>query len=88
MNSNKFHRRAWCIFVWGIVSLAVLPLLLYLMIEGDISEQALAGWSSSLVIVPIITVSCGYCGFWIRQVTLVCTNKMKESCLNHIVLPF
>ncbi|XP_078341420.1 uncharacterized protein LOC144627679 [Crassostrea virginica] len=70
LNSTKFLCRAWCIFLLGLTSLAVLPLLLYLIIEGDISEQALNGWSSSLVIVPIITVSCGYCGFWIRQVTL------------------
>lgn len=67
MYSNAFFCRAWCFFVFGLPSFAVLPVLLYLAIEGDITEDALGGLTSTLILVPIITVSVLYAIMWYRN---------------------
>nr|XP_022297938.1 uncharacterized protein LOC111107184 isoform X2 [Crassostrea virginica] len=57
MYSNAFFCRAWVFFVLGLPSFAVLPVLLFLVIERDITEAALDGLTSALTVVPMITVS-------------------------------
>ena len=78
-HSNAFCCQAWCFLVLAMPSLAVLPLLLYLIVCGDITEEALGALSSSLVIVPIIAVSISFCVFWKRNVINVCANNFSDS---------
>lgn len=63
MYNGGFWARVWCFFVLGAPALSVLPLLVFLVIVGDITEETLAGVCSTLVIVPIVAVSIIVCCF-------------------------
>ncbi|XP_048739832.2 uncharacterized protein LOC125654095 isoform X2 [Ostrea edulis] len=52
-----FFRLLWCFAVLGASSMSLIPLLLYLVIEGDITEGSLGGLCTVLIVVPIITVT-------------------------------
>nr|XP_034308152.1 uncharacterized protein LOC105327379 isoform X4 [Crassostrea gigas] len=59
--SASFWGRLWCFLVLGAPALTVLPLLIVLIKEGEITEQTLAGVCSTLVVVPIVAVSIFLC---------------------------
>lgn len=61
MYNGGFWIRAWCFFVLGAPALSLLPLLVFLVIVGDITEETLAGVCSTLAIVPIVAVSIVVC---------------------------
>lgn len=59
--NGGFWVRVWCFFVLGAPALSVLPLLVFLVIVGDITEETLAGVCSTLAVVPIVAVSIVVC---------------------------
>nr|XP_022297960.1 uncharacterized protein LOC111107195 [Crassostrea virginica] len=67
MRSSEFAYRAAGFFILGLPSLAVLPLLLYLIIVRMITEEALIGLCCTLVGVPVITVCIAYGVAWYRN---------------------
>lgn len=85
MYSNAFFCRAWAFFVLGLPSFAVLPVLLFLVIERDITEAALGGLTSALTVVPMITVSVIFsvlCLRNLKEVTFICSSlKTKTNVL-------
>lgn len=61
MYNSSFWVRVWCFFVLGAPALSVLPLLVFLVIVGDIRQETLAGVCSTLVIVSVVAVSIVVC---------------------------
>lgn len=76
MYNEGFWVRVWCFFVLGVPALSVLPLLVFLVIVGDIKEETLAGVCSTLVIVPIVAVSILVC----------CCSYLKVPAVGHFSL--
>lgn len=76
MYNEGFWVRVWCFFVLGAPALSVLPLLVFLVIVGDIKEETLAGVCSTLVIVPIVAVSILVC----------CCSYLKVPAVGHFSL--
>uniref|UniRef100_A0A8W8LP44 TIR domain-containing protein n=1 Tax=Magallana gigas TaxID=29159 RepID=A0A8W8LP44_MAGGI len=76
--NGGFWVRVWCFFVLGAPALSVLPLLVFLVIVGDITEETLAGVCSTLAIVPIVAVSIVVCCcFYLKRETLLSNITWK-----------
>ena len=73
MRSGEFAYRAAGFFILGLPSLAVLPLLLYLIIVRMITEEALICLCCTLVGVPVIAVCIAYGVAWYRNLKQVWT---------------
>ncbi|XP_078341424.1 uncharacterized protein LOC111108645 [Crassostrea virginica] len=67
MHSSEFSYRAAGLFLLGLPSFAVLPLLLYLIIVRTITEETLIGLCCTLVGVPVIAVCIAYGVAWYRN---------------------
>lgn len=94
MYNEGFWVRVWCFFVLGAPALSVLPLLVFLVIVGDIREETLAGVCSTLVIVPIVAVSilvccCSYLKVPARETLLsnITWKYLRENYKTLNVLP-
>lgn len=80
--NGGFWVRVWCFFVLGAPALSVLPLLVFLVIVGDIKEETLAGVCSTLAVVPIVAVSivvCCCCCLKVPAVGHFSLNNIKQS---------
>ncbi|XP_034308161.2 uncharacterized protein [Magallana gigas] len=86
MYNSSFWVRVWCFFVLGAPALSVLPLLVFLVIVGDIREETLAGVCSTLVIVSVVAVSIVVCccfSFKVPEVVILNydTDPCKKFCI-------
>lgn len=84
MYNKSFWVRVWCFFVFGAPALSVLPLLVFLVIVGDIKEETLAGVCSTLVIVPIVAVSIVVCCCFSLKVPEVGHFSLNNPCVRKI----
>lgn len=71
--SASFWGRLWCFLVLGAPALSVLPLLIVLTKEGEITEQTLTGVCCTLIVVPIVAVSIFLCCCFGKNMIKVCT---------------
>lgn len=83
--SASFWGRLWCFLVLGAPALSVLPLLIVLTKEGEITEQTLTGVCCSLIVVPIVAVSIFLCCCFGKNMIKVCTYFLhNRDILFHI----